>query len=109
MAVAAGSSHTIGLRSDGTVVACGDNVFDQCNVSDWRLFNRIDTVEDDRAEHKRLQLQRAEQERLQREEQERLQHLQAERRASGVCQHCGGAFKGMFTKKCSNCGTVKDY
>lgn len=106
VAVAAGESHTIGLRSDGTVVACGENIFGQCDVSGWRLFNHIDTVEEERAEHKYLQLQCAEQERLQRAEHERLQ---AEWRASGVCQHCGGAFKGMFTKKCSNCGKEKDY
>lgn len=27
----------------------------------------------------------------------------------GVCQHCGGRFKGMITKYCSNCGKQKDY
>lgn len=25
------------------------------------------------------------------------------------CQYCGGLFKGLFIKKCSNCGHVKDY
>ena len=27
--------HTVGLRSDGTVVATGWNEYGQCNVSDW--------------------------------------------------------------------------
>ena len=27
--------HTVGLKSDGTVVAVGDNSFGQCNVSSW--------------------------------------------------------------------------
>lgn len=26
-----------------------------------------------------------------------------------LCQHCGGAFKGLFTKVCSKCGKPKDY
>lgn len=34
VAVAAGSSHTVGLRSDGTVVAAGYG--NACKVSDWR-------------------------------------------------------------------------
>jgi alpha-tubulin suppressor-like RCC1 family protein len=33
--VAAGSSHTVGLRSDGTVVAVGYNGDDRCSVGDW--------------------------------------------------------------------------
>lgn len=33
--VSSGRYHTVGLKSDGTVVAVGDNTFGQCNVSDW--------------------------------------------------------------------------
>lgn len=33
--IAAGDSHTVGLKADGTVVATGDNTDGQCNVSDW--------------------------------------------------------------------------
>jgi hypothetical protein len=35
--VAAGSYHTVGLKSDGTVVAVEDNDYGQCNVGDWNL------------------------------------------------------------------------
>ena len=35
IAVSAGELHTVGLRSDGTVVATGDNVCGQCDVSGW--------------------------------------------------------------------------
>ena len=35
--VAAGWSHTVGLRSDGTVVAVGYNYYSQCNLFDWNL------------------------------------------------------------------------
>ncbi|MBR5095089.1 MAG: hypothetical protein IK095_08345, partial [Oscillospiraceae bacterium] len=31
----AGSTHTVGLRADGTVVAKGDNSHHQCNVDGW--------------------------------------------------------------------------
>ena len=30
-------------------------------------------------------------------------------RAQGLCQHCGGTLKGLFTKKCASCGEPKDY
>ena len=33
--VAAGFGHTVGLKSDGTFVAVGDNGNDQLNVSTW--------------------------------------------------------------------------
>ena len=32
---AAGCRHTVGLKSDGTVTAVGDNKCGQCEVSDW--------------------------------------------------------------------------
>ena len=40
-------------------------------------------------------------------EQER--QVRARRREQGVCQFCGGRFKGMFTRKCVSCGREKDY
>ena len=33
--IAAGSNHTVGLKSDGTVVVTGNNNRGQCDVSDW--------------------------------------------------------------------------
>jgi len=33
--VAAGFDHTVGLKSDGTVVAVGDSRWGQCNVGNW--------------------------------------------------------------------------
>ena len=42
---------------------------------------------------------------------ERIQaeNLRAERRRGKVCQHCGGKFKGLFSKSCSVCKKPKDY
>lgn len=35
--IAAGASHTVGLKSDGTVIAVGWNkMYGQCDVSDWK-------------------------------------------------------------------------
>ena len=30
--------HTVGLKSNGTVVAIGDNEYGQCNISIWKGF-----------------------------------------------------------------------
>ncbi len=47
------------------------------------------------------------------EEQEEREYKEQLRRGmwqeEGVCQHCGGEFKGFFAKKCSKCGKDKDY
>ncbi len=34
--ISAGRIHTVGLRTEGTVIAAGSNTFGQCNVSEWR-------------------------------------------------------------------------
>jgi len=36
VSVAASPYHTVGLKSDGTVVAAGLNLYGQCDVSDWK-------------------------------------------------------------------------
>lgn len=35
--------------------------------------------------------------------------LRKNRRIAGICQHCGGSFKGLFRRTCSSCGKRKDY
>ena len=39
--VSAGGYHTVGLRSDGTVVAVGYNTYGQCNVGGWTGINQV--------------------------------------------------------------------
>lgn len=39
--IAAGAYHTVLLRPDGTVAACGDNTYGQCDVADWRDIVQI--------------------------------------------------------------------
>ena len=58
------------------------------------LFGNVDTLEEDRI---RIRKQRDE---------ERTRQCWRE---AGVCQRCGGIFKGLLFKKCINCGMSKDY
>uniref|UniRef100_UPI0021F81255 RCC1-like domain-containing protein n=1 Tax=Brevibacterium sp. FME17 TaxID=2742606 RepID=UPI0021F81255 len=39
VAVAAGAEHSLGLRSDGTVLSTGSNNHGQCSVEEWQLGN----------------------------------------------------------------------
>ena len=40
---------------------------------------------------------------------EQQEQLQTSYRSKGLCQYCGGEFKGLFSKKCIECGKPKDY
>jgi alpha-tubulin suppressor-like RCC1 family protein len=39
--IATGAGHTVGLRSDGRVLAVGYNDFEQCNVGNWKDIIRV--------------------------------------------------------------------
>jgi alpha-tubulin suppressor-like RCC1 family protein len=39
--VAAGIIHTVGLASNGTVVAVGDNEYGQCDVGNWTGITQV--------------------------------------------------------------------
>jgi alpha-tubulin suppressor-like RCC1 family protein len=41
MSIPAGIAHTLGLRTDGTVLAVGSNQNGVCNVEDWRDITAI--------------------------------------------------------------------
>ena len=139
VAIACGSKITVGLKSDGTVVYAGAyscdisqwkdivaiNIKDnntvrglrkdghvchvkyryncpKTSVSTNKMFENFDTLEQEIQEARQ---KRAEEKRLKLEEEKK----KTERRQAGKCQHCGGEFKGLFTKKCANCGNPRDY
>ncbi|RKI65536.1 hypothetical protein D7V91_14100 [bacterium 1xD42-67] len=52
VAVAAGYDHIVGIQSDGVVVATGRNYEGQCNTQGWKLFNSINTLEQEQAKIK---------------------------------------------------------
>ena len=95
IAISAGNFHTLGLKSDVTVVAVGKSDDGQCYVSNWRLFNDYNTLEEQRKNTLK--------------EIERLEAPKTDNLKQGLCPHCGGVLKGLFIKKCSNCGKLKDY
>lgn len=139
VAVAAGNGHTVGLKSDGSVATAGSNEYGKSMITKWKLFQDIHTIQQEREEATRRrkeeearqeQLRKEEearQEQLRREEEARQEQLrkeeearqeqerkereaqQAQWRQENRCQYCGGAFKGLFTKKCAICKHVKDY
>ena len=74
VAVSAGRDHTVGLRADGTVVAAGGSYYGQHNVSGWKLFESIDTLDEERKAAK----EKAEAERKAAEEERRLEAEKAE-------------------------------
>ena len=39
--VATGWAHTVGVKSDGSVIAVGDNDWGQCDISDWTAINQV--------------------------------------------------------------------
>lgn len=41
-AISAGAFHLVALKSDGTVIAAGDNSYGQCDVSGWKNIVRIE-------------------------------------------------------------------
>ena len=102
VAVSAGVRNTIGLKSDGTLVCAGDFNFEgMCNVYGYKLFDSFENLEKER------QIKTAEANRI--AEEKRIAEQRAQLRSQNLCQYCGGTFKGMFTKKCTNCGREKDY
>ncbi|MDD5021878.1 MAG: hypothetical protein PHR82_07120, partial [Endomicrobiaceae bacterium] len=46
VSISAGSSHTVGLKKDGTVVAVGDNNYGQCDVNGWENIIAISAGSD---------------------------------------------------------------
>ena len=75
------------------------------------IITHSEYIEKQRQEElRRKQEKEARQRQAQEAEKARQRQAQmAKYRAEGVCQHCGGTFKGLFTKSCAVCGKKKDY
>ena len=72
---------------------------------EWKLFNHIDTLSKELENEAKKRKEHAEKLAAEKKQKE----LQQSRRAQGVCQHCGGQFKGLFSKTCVACGKKRDY
>lgn len=95
--ISAGATHTFAVNEKGDILATKNllfgrfdqqfavlcdttNVYDRLFVSYENLFNERDDM-----------------------------RLKKEREKKGVCSYCGGEFKGLLMKKCTNCGRKKNY
>ena len=103
VAIAADFRCTMGLKRDGTILQAG---FHFKKANSWRLFQSVDTLEEEETEAKTQLAQQKAAEQAARQEAERIA---SGRRQAGLCQHCGGELKGLFAKKCVSCGKTKDY
>ncbi len=107
--------HTIGLKKDGSVIAAGENLFGRCNVGGFTNIDKglnVETAqeyEEWKTEKTNYFNKIAEDRQRKAEEERRIAEQQAQYRSQGLCQHCGGEFKGLFGKKCVKCGKPKDY
>ena len=108
--------HTIGLKADGTVVVVGKYKDDEYNISGWKLFdnkNQLREMAEKQAEYNERIKKHPEEIKKRNEEaiieKKRLEEERRERRARNVCQYCGGKFKGLLSKKCVDCGKLKNY
>ena len=128
IAIYSSDYHTVGLKSDGTVMVVGDYGYSQKDIQKWQLFNDLENrnqqfSEQQRIAEKNRNQQLLEEQRIAEENRKLLEKQRIEeenkaqkhkelinsRKAQGRCQHCGGTFKGLFTKKWSSCGKEKDY
>ncbi|MBQ7352573.1 MAG: tetratricopeptide repeat protein [Clostridia bacterium] len=113
LAVLAEQSYILAIQNDGNVIIKEHyDTQPYLPTYDEKIFNCIDTINEDRQfAIKKLEIKKRKQEEeaKRQEELKKQQELIASRKASGVCQHCGSKFKGLFTKVCSSCGKKKDY
>ena len=90
MEIATSCAHTVGLKSDGTVVACGDNENGQCDVSGWKLFDNFDDVVNRAVAEEEKRKAAAEKQLL-----DRIAALEAEKqRIATELPHIKGLFSG---------------
>ena len=90
---------------------------EQCLIKEARRKEEARLAEEQRREElRKLEEQRREAERKaeeQRQEEARKREekrkLEEQRRSQGLCPYCGGTFKGLFKKVCTQCGKPKDY
>ena len=117
IAISAGNMNTVALRKDGTLLSTDKEsdrfrLFENLQELETRLSKIQENITRQRKEieeKRRIEEIKEEENRKKVDEIKRLAKERQQRRLQGVCQHCGGSFKGLFTKTCSNCGRKKDY
>ena len=117
VAVAAGVRHSVGVRADGVAMAVGDNSWHQCSINAFpntlMVYAYTNTVQlpfNGTVGYNNVKLF----DDYKNYACERKAAIEARKkmityREKGLCRHCGGTFKGLFTKTCAVCGKKKDY
>lgn len=100
--ISAGAIQTIGVRRNGTLISTVNELSGMYTEQFERLFKIVGCKLFDNYENLDVERQTKIAERAKKRE-------LYERRIMGVCQYCGGKFKGLLTKKCTQCGNIKDY
>lgn len=80
------------VKKDGCVEICGD----QRLKIDNKMYESFETWQKEFDEYK-SQARTA------------IRNDKEKYKKSNLCQYCGGRFNGLFSKKCSQCGRIKDY
>ena len=107
VAVYARDEETIGLKKDGTVISTDPVTYDDFDkLREWKLFDNFDNY-DCEVQTEIDKKKQKEYEKI--KKQEEINKQQEQYRNAGVCQYCGGSFKGLFAKTCTECGKKKDY
>ena len=105
--ISAGPLQTLGIKRNGDLIttvpqgmARSEEQFSRCFkiVGIGKLFDNYDNL----TEERKIKM-------TQSAKQKELEDIATERRWKGVCQYCGGSFKGFFSKICTSCGKKKDY
>ena len=115
VSIACDLTHTEGLKADGSIVTTSDanvgslKLFDNQDQLNEMLQKRAKGIEERKQKAEETREERKKLEEETRREKKRLEEERRERRSRNVCQHCGGEFKGMLIKKCTQCGKGKDY
>jgi alpha-tubulin suppressor-like RCC1 family protein len=83
IAVSVGKQHIIGMKSDGSLIATGNNKHSQCDVSKEQLAKQRQLLQEKREKQQQSMLWKEQ----------------------GLCRHCGGTLKkGLIFTKCTSCG-----
>lgn len=100
VAIAAGRAHTVGLKSDGRIVTVGANANGQCDISRWRLFQSLNTLEQERDEiRERQQKEEIERQEAKREAAERTRKKAELEQKKKALETALANLNGLFTGK----------
>lgn len=95
--------------NNATIKFYGENLEELLNYEAQNTVLIEEKLKEEKEKQAKIRRQKRLQKKQEEEERKRKERIIADYKNRGVCQYCGGTFKGIFTKKCSQCGRNKDY